>query len=415
MLRYLPDSPNGSVLFTTRSKQAAVDLAGARGVIAVTEPSSQDCIELLSSRLPASSYRATDLETLAKQLGYLPLALAQVTSYLQKRSLSVSEYLEMLSGGGSLIEMLQDESTEPGRQHGSDSYVTNAVARTWLTTFRNIDRDNRFATELLYLCGCFERQDIPHSFLVNYTTNYQFYNEELLQKSKRTRSLSLDESPHKRHTGDKIKGLLRNMLGKPSKMHRELVPETPQSQPKQQPPTSTTHDLKDSISLLVGYSFLKANQDVGTEGKTFALHPLVQLVLQRELQKSEQMAEYVAKAAAILNKEISSFDAQDTSLICNLMPHINAVLARGKGLIKADFTTAAITGGQFVSRAAWSLDQQSAQSGGREWMWKEAIALLETALESQDPDAILAKRRHSAACVDTSKGNSHSYSIDQAK
>ncbi|KAH7140649.1 P-loop containing nucleoside triphosphate hydrolase protein, partial [Dactylonectria macrodidyma] len=184
MHQYLPVSPNGSILFTSRSKQAAVDLTESRSLIAVTEPSPEECVELFRRRLPASFYTETDIERLANELGYLPLALSQAISYLQKKSLSVSHYLEMLgqSSEDSLMGMLQDEFTEAGRDSASGNQIPNAVARTWLVSFRAIERDNSLAIQILYLCGCFDRQEIPRSLMVEYTRSYESINAKLLEK-----------------------------------------------------------------------------------------------------------------------------------------------------------------------------------------------------------------------------------------
>ncbi|KAF7554701.1 hypothetical protein G7Z17_g2746 [Cylindrodendrum hubeiense] len=153
MHKYLPSSPNGSVLFTSRSKQAAVDLTEGRSLIAVTEPSPEECIEMIRGRLSDYSHTTTDIESLAKELGYLPLALSQAISYLQKKSLSVPQYLETLRAGSgdSLMRMLQDDFTEAGRNKASENQVPNAVARTWLVSFRAIEQENSLAIELLYL------------------------------------------------------------------------------------------------------------------------------------------------------------------------------------------------------------------------------------------------------------------------
>ncbi|KAH8669922.1 hypothetical protein BGZ61DRAFT_483227 [Ilyonectria robusta] len=387
MHKYLPSSPNGSVLFTSRSKHAAVDLTEGRTLITITEPSPEECIDLIRGRLPASTHTVKDISSLAKELGYLPLALSQAISYLQRNSLSVPQYLDMLreGSGDGLRDMLQDEFTEAGRDNASENQVPNAVARTWLASFRTIERENSFAIELLYLCGSFDRQEIPRSFFTRYRTHYDRYNSDLSYK----RDDDNDFEEHNVYPYDnvrqirrreRIKGLVQRLWrGKPTEKGKAPIPETPRIpiQPRRQLRTPTVQDLSDSLSLLMGYSFLTSSQHDRVEDTTFTLHRLVHLALQWEMKRSEQIANYTSLAMFVISNELPRYSAESLPWIRRLIPHINATLDHAKTLVDVDWYWPAVAKASLLADMGWFLVHQNTGLNGTQWMWPEAIRLLE--------------------------------------
>lgn len=394
MHKYLPSSPNGSVLFTSRSKHAAVDLTEGRTLITITEPSPEECIDLIRGRLPASTHTVKNISSLAKELGYLPLALSQAISYLQKNSLSVPQYLDMLreGSGDGLRDMLQDEFTEAGRDNASENQVPNAVARTWLASFRAVERENSFAIELLYLCGCFDRQEIPRSFFTRYRTHYDRYNANLSYK----RDDDNDFEEHNVYPYDnvrqirrreRIKGLVRRLWkGKSTEKRKAPIPETPRMpiQPRRQLRTPTVQDLSDSLSLLMGYSFLTSSQNDRVEDTRFTLHRLVHLALQWEMKRSEQMANYTALSMFVIDEELPSYSAETLPWIRRLIPHVNATLDHAKTLVEVDWYWPAVAKASLLGEMGWFLIQEDTPFNEIEWMWLEAIRLLEETVGPAD-------------------------------
>lgn len=92
---YLPQSSNGSILFTTRNKKAGVKFATAAGLVMLPNMDRADAKELLNAR--SGDFMAEDDETfeLIDALDFLPLAVSQAGSYIAENSISVSEYLQM--------------------------------------------------------------------------------------------------------------------------------------------------------------------------------------------------------------------------------------------------------------------------------------------------------------------------------
>ncbi|CAM1503560.1 Fc.00g011510.m01.CDS01 [Cosmosporella sp. VM-42] len=352
MAKFIPESPNGAILFTTRNIEVAADLAPGRHLIYVEEPSPEECVNLMKGRLPIGIYEDEDLGRLAEELGYLPLALVQATAYVKKKSLSVSQYLQSLSESGesALIRMLECEFREFGRDGGSDNRVPNAVARTWLVSFQAIERENKLAIELLNLAGCFDRQDIRRSFFVGYAENYKWYNQGLYQH--------LDYDIWYKHITLKLDEIERDHPNISRPVFRKPVEIGPQlhvgsttlddkvatSDPAMLDPqclrvckndekeregeprwSPTAEDVDDALALLMAYSFL-------TKGKEemFTLHRLVHLVVQRQMKSKDCVAEIATKSMIIVSEEFpGSYGSECWDQIRPLMPHVNAVLNSG--------------------------------------------------------------------------------------
>ncbi|KAF7560068.1 hypothetical protein G7046_g4085 [Stylonectria norvegica] len=311
MSRYIPDSPYGSILFTTRDKQAAVDLTYNRKLFELKEFGIDDAVQLLRKRMPHDLYEDPDLEVLAEHLGCLPLALSQASAYLQKKSTSVAEYLRKLDASSGadaeLMRMLEDEFREPNRDREFGEQVPNAVAKTWLVSFQAIEERDKFAIELLNLAGCVDRQEIPHSFFSEYASKYEWYNVDLFEKSRKQRMRprewysSIIERIQRRRCAGQSRG---NTTGE-----RLSIGDT---------------SLDDALSLLRSYAFIAKGRDEST----FTLHRLVHLVVQRRLQSNGQEVEYATKSMVVLHfvcPQNYYFGAMRS-----LMPHVKAVLGRGE-------------------------------------------------------------------------------------
>lgn len=341
MAKYLPDSPSGTILFTTRSKRAALNLTRGRNLFVVEEPTTQECVQMMQARLPNDMYTEVELEILADHLGNLPLAMVQATSYLQLNSLSVSKYLERLkdSGEDALIGMLENEFEEAGRDMGTDQRVPNAVAKTWLMSFQNIERQDPLAIEILNLCGCFDRQEIPRSFFEEYQRDYEWYNELLFSKDRKKTidrnedREGKDKQPKKKQWRKSISTLkshfkdLMSSKKEPEyaeRVERQPLPPGP-SQPHRfgmLPHVPTMDDIDKALALLMTYSFIAQGRDE----HTFTLHRLVHLVIKKRLMRNRQMAEFSTKSMSIL-KVILHPVRYDWPQVRKLRPHVDSVFA----------------------------------------------------------------------------------------
>ncbi|KAF2452985.1 hypothetical protein BDY21DRAFT_417479 [Lineolata rhizophorae] len=139
-VNYLPKSHQGSILFTTRSQNAAISLAGTQ-VIEVNEMKEDVALELLRKHLIKKDLLNSDqtASDLLRELTFLPLAI-----------MPISRYLELLRRAES--EKIAATSKSP-------------VATTWLVSFDQIRRDDELAAEYLSFMAVLEPKMIPESIL----------------------------------------------------------------------------------------------------------------------------------------------------------------------------------------------------------------------------------------------------------
>ncbi|KAL8366598.1 hypothetical protein RB595_010452 [Gaeumannomyces hyphopodioides] len=163
LANYLPESENGLVLFTTRSREVAVSVAGS-DVIELFEMNPQEAADYLEKLLIRKDLLRDEGEStkLLKELTYLPLAITQAAAYLNTIQVSIAEYLTLLRGTDqNAASLISHEFHDKTRHKGS----RNAVATTWLVSFDQIRKSNRTAADLLSFLSCIEPKAIPQSIL----------------------------------------------------------------------------------------------------------------------------------------------------------------------------------------------------------------------------------------------------------
>lgn len=91
---YLPQSQNGAVLVTTRTMNVADKLVEPRDAIPIDPMTEVDAVQLLAKKLNGHT-DDIELRELAALLEFMPLAIAQVAAYIQKRRprCSVRQYI----------------------------------------------------------------------------------------------------------------------------------------------------------------------------------------------------------------------------------------------------------------------------------------------------------------------------------
>lgn len=159
---YVPECSHGSILVTTRNKQAGIKLTKNRDLVQVAEMSQTQAVELIRKRIDGDRTDDRDLAILTDQLGNLPLTLVQAAAFIQENTLSIKAYLDILqSSDEARVNLLSQAFEERGR----DSEVPNAVTTTWMISFKQIKEQQPRAAGLLSLMSLFNRLDIPKSLL----------------------------------------------------------------------------------------------------------------------------------------------------------------------------------------------------------------------------------------------------------
>jgi tetratricopeptide (TPR) repeat protein len=157
----IPRTGKGSILFTTRSRDIAVDLILPVQPIPVPVLTKSEGAELLRSRLPGDHSKEQIVELL-EELECIPLAITQAAAFMSKRRKSIPQYLELYRKSDSArVRMLSYEFSDHGRQYNS----MESVAKTWTISFESIRRGNPRSADLLSLMCYFDRHAIPAALL----------------------------------------------------------------------------------------------------------------------------------------------------------------------------------------------------------------------------------------------------------
>ncbi|KAH6662247.1 P-loop containing nucleoside triphosphate hydrolase protein [Halenospora varia] len=174
IIDYLPESERGLTLFTTRSRQVAVAIAG-NDVVELCEMNLQEAESFLEKSLIQKDllHDRAAMTKLLNELTYLPLAITQAAAYLNKNQVSLTEYLKLLQ----ITE--QDTIRLMSRQfHDNTRYKDsqNAVATTWLVSFDQIRKSDSVAADLLSFISRIEPKAIPWSILPSLGSEEQMVN-----------------------------------------------------------------------------------------------------------------------------------------------------------------------------------------------------------------------------------------------
>lgn len=162
LIDYLPFSRKGSIIFTTRSRRAAIKQAG-NDVIQAGLMTQSDAKQVLERSLIRQNLSGmVDTRKLLGLLGGLPLAIVQAAAYMNENDTSMSDYADFYSAGErEIIEVLSEDFEDQGRYRDAK----NSIAATWLISFNQIRRQTPLAIEYLSLMACLLYQDIPQSIL----------------------------------------------------------------------------------------------------------------------------------------------------------------------------------------------------------------------------------------------------------
>ncbi|THC88361.1 hypothetical protein EYZ11_012192 [Aspergillus tanneri] len=160
---FLPQSEQGHILFTTRSRKVAVKLVSSH-VIIISEPDTETAVKILQNSL-VEKILLNDYNTaitLLEQLAFLPLAITQAAAYINENSIGLSDYIILLQDQEpDVIELLSEDFGDKRRYKDTQ----NPVALTWFISFQQIQRANELAADYLSFMACINPRDIPQSLL----------------------------------------------------------------------------------------------------------------------------------------------------------------------------------------------------------------------------------------------------------
>lgn len=160
---FLPESRNGRILFTTRSSQIAVDVAGGEVVELEAMPlaEAKQCLAtaLVNKPSPRDDAITTDL---VEKLTCLPLTIGQAAAYMNQNRLPVRGYLRLWTSTDQGRIALLSKKLRDQTHH---SAAQGAVATTWIISFDAICRASTTAAVLLSFIQWIDCKAIPQSLL----------------------------------------------------------------------------------------------------------------------------------------------------------------------------------------------------------------------------------------------------------
>ena len=173
---FLPQTPNGSILVTSRNSTAAMNLVGVYANVIRVEPMDEgDALALLKTRVPFGEPSESEAKALVQALERIPLAITHAAAYIRMREprVTISTYLQLFrESAANQANLLSNEDVRDDLRR--DHSIRHAVIATWQISFNQIRKTKSAATDLLALISMFDRQGIPEYLLHDNTDRLQF-------------------------------------------------------------------------------------------------------------------------------------------------------------------------------------------------------------------------------------------------
>ncbi|KAK1975271.1 kinesin light chain [Colletotrichum cereale] len=160
---YIPRSPVGTVVWTSRDEQIVGSLVGARRGVSVGRMTVDEATALFdASRNETVSLDEKDaVSELLVQLDHLPLAVSQAAAYIRRRPTPVAEYLPRLKEGKKRWRVLKKSEHDRHRRRA----VPNSILETWTISMEHIRQEDDTAYRILLTLAYVHNQNIPDSLV----------------------------------------------------------------------------------------------------------------------------------------------------------------------------------------------------------------------------------------------------------
>ncbi|KAH8732075.1 hypothetical protein GQ44DRAFT_670901 [Phaeosphaeriaceae sp. PMI808] len=319
LVSYLPQCQNGSILITTRVRNAALKLVEQHDIITVEPMSEADAQTLLEKKLGKQDDNDRIAE-LATALEFMPLAIVQAAAYISQRAprYSVQEYLEEFRRSDRERATLLDFE---GGQLRRDWEAKNSIIITWQISFDHIRRIRPSASNLLSLMSFFDRQGIPEALVRNRAMGTEFC-----------------EAPKSRHSrGIKY---LKLIFHRNKNRHKGQI---------QDPECRDLVDsFEDDVLILRNFSFISIDKD----RTTFEMHRLVQLAIKRWLEAHGQRERWKHQFIVNLSSEFPTGKYENWAICQALFPH-----AKSAAVQKPENQESLKMWATILYKAAWYAEQ----------------------------------------------------------
>jgi tetratricopeptide (TPR) repeat protein len=156
--------PHGHVIITTRRNFVWKGAARPLSLEVLTPEASVELVARLTGQRSPEP-----VPDLAKELGYLPLALEQAGAYIAQQQITIADYLGLLRKRPAHILGRVDEGGDESR----------AIAQIWQVTLDAIERRNPLAVMLLRIMAYYAPDNIPRDLLAGAADDPELVNEAL--------------------------------------------------------------------------------------------------------------------------------------------------------------------------------------------------------------------------------------------
>jgi hypothetical protein len=282
---YLPHCELGSILVTTRNKEAALKLVELRDIIAVEPMDESQAIGLCEKKLGAqgdSQYNRTDATELAAALEYMPLAIVQAVAYILQRAprCSMTKYLDEYRKSEHKKTTLLDYDEGQLRR---DLGVSNSIIMTWQISFEYIQQTRPSAADLLSLMSFFDRQGIPEALLHT-------------RASPRDAQRSQKEPKHDDWERDEEDNASQSSTG--------------------------DNQFEEDIVALRNFCFISND----TSGTSFEMHALVQLATRVWLERNSKLEQWKQQFVSNLCAAFPTGEYENWAACCALFAHARSAV-----------------------------------------------------------------------------------------
>jgi tetratricopeptide (TPR) repeat protein len=324
-LEYLPQCDHGAVLVTSRTKEVAKELVYWKDIVAVEPMNEEQALALLRKKLDIW-YTDQHAPRLARELDFMPLALAQAAAYISQSDsrCSIQQYLVKLEQCDKSDASVLDLNERDLRR---DREANNSIMLTWQISFNHIREVRRSAADLLALMSFFDRQAIPEALLQEKGSG---------QAEGQGEGSMFDGKAGERSGEDAGGGALgeRDAEG----------------------PVDKAEEHEKDIVVLRNYNLVSCT----TDRMTFEMHRLVQLATKKWLKAARQFDRWSAQYISNLEEAFPT-SAFDNWAICQLLfPHAVAALHTEVTSVKTVLQQASLLlrSGQYASVAGVYADAE---------------------------------------------------------
>lgn len=335
LVNYIPQSKNGRVLVTSRSKTAATSIVGRhQDIIEVDEMNRSQAMSFLETKL-SIPFDKTDASELLETIGHIPLALSHAAAYMNehKPHVTIQEYLRRFrKSERDHVGLLESERDDDRR----DRQSSNAIATTLLISFKHVEVHSSLAADILRLMGYFDRQYIPSELiLAPFISDLNI--EDDFGDEVSDHNLKSSQNP-KRRLHQRLQSLGARIKNRRPKTATSVVGTQPNNSPSNPSHsnlsgTSQATEVYGGLSLLASYSLISLTQDK----LAYSMHRLVQLSIRNWIKSESSKLTWPLKAGFSTSEALNEAYLEiDYLRIRTILPHTHMLLQDSRAILGND-------------------------------------------------------------------------------